>query len=170
MPSAAARADPPTEARSMGTDRTGRPRSVRARGPCGRRTTPRPSPDGPRCAHVHRRRAGGGGELAGQMADTAGCLIDQHLAAQQQSTLPQRMQGREPRHGQRRPLRIRHLVRQRGDRVGRHTDSSAHAPDGSMPTTRCCWRDRCRPAPSLRRHRQSPNPVANRARLRAPHG
>ncbi len=64
-------------------------------------------------------RTGRGGELHREMPDPARRTIDQHLAAEQQPALAQRMQRGQPGHRQGCRLRIGNAVRQRRDRMAR---------------------------------------------------
>ena len=68
------------------------------------------------------QRAGRAGKLAGEMPDAARGAVDQHLAAEQQPALAQRMQRGQAGDRQGRGLRVADRVGQRGDRVAAAID------------------------------------------------
>ena len=123
MPSAALNAEPPSES------------TISQNGPCGlaaprsRPSTTRPPHHSATAARYSSRRTwpqtcapAADGELAGEMPDPARGAVDQHLAAEQQPALAQRVQRGQPGDRQCRGLRIADPVRQNRDRMAAAID------------------------------------------------
>jgi len=78
-------------------------------------------------------RAGGDGELAGEMPDPARGAVDQHLAAQEEPALAQRVERREAGDREGCRLGVADRIGQRRHRMAAAIDPLAPGPRGQDP-------------------------------------